>query len=495
MKTEKKSTASSVLRWIDDPLIDTGVAAAVLHADVNSPEEVTWEQWQAFMEALRKDYLDGLLKKQTGILFTTNSFDNPAFKGEKRKAAIEEAFGLVNSPPDVENATIDRCAFFQEFPAVIRAARDQFPMVQGRNQVNFYPSGRAEIPLSGIAYGCLLAIPQVLPVVSGRMPVVAMESKDLLRSFLFGWYEQQQTDLAKARLHGTALPERKGQKTRVAQRLDDIFAAESKLIRDLSRSTKRPGVILYFLSNSSQGCAIDIYSLQPMVSRFLIRVNMADLRQSWQTFVNTFWWKGKTESSDDVMTDEKNRVSNNSLYDDLYSLPTNVQAFLRRYFQRYAENLAGQRKNLDATPIKLWDLLSVFLQIVILMKKEQIEKIRILADELSGIIQKTNDKKLFSQIMGRTQSTNSYTAFRAILVRTALKLLKNEPKLLLTLDDFTEIFEDEENVPHGGFYLTRDMIRIRCLEQLKNWPALRGEEDDEVVAPDEIAIETIDELR
>ncbi len=493
--TDTRTNRSKFLRWTGEPLIDTGVASVVLACEVGNPCEVTWTDWVKTMNRIKEDYLDGLLKKPTGILFTTNSFDNPAFKGEKRKKAIEEAFGFVNSLSDIEDTTVDRCAFFQEFPAVIRAARDQFPMVQGRNQVNFYPSGRAEIPLSGIAYGCLLAIPQVLPVVSGRMPVVAMESKDLLLSFLFGWYEQQQTDLAKARLHGTALPDRKGQKTRVAQRLDDIFAAESKLTRDLSRSTKRPGVILYFLSNSSQGCAIDIYSLQPMVSRFLIRVNMADLRQSWLTFVNAFWWKGKTESSDDVLTNEKNRVSNNSLYDDLYSLPANVQAFLRRYFQSYAENLAGYRKNLDATPIQLWDLLSVFLRIVILMKKEQIEKIRLLADELSGIIQKTNDKKLFSQIMGRTQSTNSYTAFRAILVRTALKLLKNEPKLLLTLDDFTEIFEDEENVPHGGFFLARDMIRIRCLEQLKNWPALRREEDDEVVAPDEIAIETIDELR
>ncbi len=122
-------------RWTGHALVDMGVAAVVLATGNDRPEEVTQDQWTKWMDALERDYLDGLLRKPCLILFTVNAFENPNWsKPEEREQKITRTFESARTgvPP-----LPDPCTFFPEKQAVVRAARDLFPMLMGQQQLNF----------------------------------------------------------------------------------------------------------------------------------------------------------------------------------------------------------------------------------------------------------------------------------------------------------------------------------------------------------------------
>ena len=463
------------LRWTGHALIDMGVAAVVLATGNDQPEDVTQTQWETWMDELERDYQEKLLQKPCSILFTLNAFDNPSWskRPEEREKKIAETF---ESARKAHAMLPEPCTFFPERLAVVRAARDLFPMLMGQQQLNFYPNGRSELPLSALALGCVLSLPRVAPIVSGRAMIVGADDPELLLDLCEVWKEDLDRELALLRAGG-AWNDRKAPRTRLLEALEKVFGP-GRMHRFASEE-RFSGITLYHLSNSGNGPAIDIYTVRPLVNRFLARAEAAAYRPQWKALVRAFWrrpkdgsyeqaiMQGKKKKSAAPLSAEERLQARNDVYEMLPALPDDVASFIRHIFLRFAQNRVGQRQDFRAEDVDIWPLVELFLtELMPTMTSERIETIRRLADELAHEIYTNNDRRLYRQLMGLASGMDSYGAFRALLIRAIRERLRRTNQLLLTFDDYLLLFEEGEGFPRADWRLVRDLVRIRVLEQL-----------------------------
>lgn len=375
--TRKKVTS---LRWTDHPLIDMGLTAVILESGKYAPEEVTEEDWQSVMKTVKRNYVNRNFEKSSGILFTYNApFTNPSYskKPEERKKAIDFAFAIATGKSD---PLPENCYFFNDRPAWIRAARDQVPLLMGREQINFYATGTSELPLSDIAYGCLLALPLATPIISGKMAILKTDDPELLLEIADKWKGELDREYAKKELS-----DRKGIRTRITETLDSIFELYTKKKKKVAKTTKNQivnekyygGLSVYHLSNSGNGPGIQIYHYQPFSLKFLKRANMGAYHFAWKAFTGAFWLSpsGKTGGSEPSKEDRP--VRKNIVMERMTAGPEEAKTIIQ-FFLRYARNRAGILSNLRVSDIDLWpntsSLVELFLMEIYVMKLERIEK-------------------------------------------------------------------------------------------------------------------------
>ncbi|SHK76573.1 hypothetical protein [Rhodothermus profundi] len=463
------------LRWTGHALIDMGVAVVVLATGNERPEEVTQRQWEQWMDELEQDYQDKYLQKPCSILFTLNAFDNPSWskKPEERAQKITRTF---ESARNAASLLAEACTFFPERPAVVRAARDLFPMLMGQQQLNFYPNGRSELPLSALALGCVLSLPRVAPIVSGRAMIVGADDPELLLDLCEYWKEDLDRELALLRAGG-AWKDRKAPRTRLLEALEEVFGPGR--MRRFASDERLSGVTLYHLSNSGNGPAVDLYTVRPLVNRFLARAEAAAHHPRWKALVRAFWRRPKDGSYEQAIVQGKKKKgaaplsaeerlqARNDVYELLPALPEKAARFVKHVFLGFAQNRVGQRRDFRTDDIDIWPLVELFLtELMPTMTPERIETIRRLADELAHEIHANNDRRLYRQLMGLVSGMNSYGAFRALLIRAIRERLRRTNQLLLSFDDYLLLFEEGEGFPRADWRLVRDLVRIRVLEQL-----------------------------
>jgi CRISPR-associated protein Cst1 len=453
------------LLWTGQPVIDMGAVAIALISGAEEPAAVTRQQWKAALSSLAQDYIDGLYRKPSMILLTNNAFENPVFSKdpERRARQIRAAFDKARGEVP---ASHERCAFFPEQPAVIRAARDQMPLLQGKAQFNFYPHGHAELPLSALALGCILALPVVSPVVSGRFMVVAADDNQLLMRLCERWYMELQRERALLRIDGT-VTERKAPRTRLFDALDQVFNKPDG-VRRSQDSAGNFGITLYHLSNSGNGPIVDIYTVPPHVNGFLHRARGAKWAPAWNALVRVFWRNTKGALSGEEPNSGDRSTLRNDLYESLPGLPQEARNFVPRFFGRYILNRAGVSTNLKVADLDQWPILELFLREVMHMHPDRIQKIRELADEIAREIKNNDDRQLYRKIMGRASGYQGYTQLRQMIIRATEERLRREKRLLLSLDDYLLVFEEGAEFPRADWMLARDLIRLRCLETLYN---------------------------
>jgi CRISPR-associated protein Cst1 len=453
------------LRWTGHPVIDMGVGAVVVaiaavHDEVNSPEGVTERQWNDLIDTLEQDYLAGLYRKPSMILLTNNSLENPSATPTTRAIRIRDVFGMcrTNSRTVAEN-----CTYFPERTAATRAARDLIPLVHGRGNINFYPLGGAGLPLSNLALGCVLALPLASPIVSGRLMIVAMDQPDFLLELCDSWRRELDAEFAKLRLAGGDLPERKKARTRLFDKLKELFTEQG----DRRPSTSvNSGVTLYHLTNSGNGPTVDIHTVPPHVTTFLQRAGSAVFKPIWDAVTRAFWRDAKGRLQGTEPDPDSRKVCANDLFESLARMPDEAPTFVRRFFLGFVRNRVGESDAVRAVDVDVWPLVELFLQEVMHMDKERVEKIRMVADELAREIEGNNDKRLYRQLMGVEGGKDQYAALRQLLIRATRERLRRGGDLLVSMDDFLRIFEEAEEYPRADWRLARDLLRLRCLEEL-----------------------------
>jgi CRISPR-associated protein Cst1 len=108
-----------------------------------------------------------------------------------------------------------------------------------------------------------------------------------------------------------------------------------------------------------------------------------------------------------------------------------------------------------------------WLQEVMIMEKERIETIRVVADRIAGEILGQNDKKLLQSLWWSSR----YDQLRALLIRAGVRRAERGQQPLIGFDEFVTVFEHEEDVERPDWRLARDLVLIRIIEQLhqKGW--------------------------
>jgi CRISPR-associated protein Cst1 len=237
----------------------------------------------------------------------------------------------------------------------------------------------------------------------------------------------------------------------------------------------------YLFTSSGQKSEIDIFHLPSNVVSFITSAKRR-YPHSWGEIVQRAW----ALQDDSVEVSDGSKIvhqDRNYFYEDVFGLPHNAYGFLRRYFlRRPILGKAVGKQKLDPRfnysfvndrEMISWELTGLFLEKVMKMDKDRIADIKNLGDRLAKFIQE-QDARLFKKLF---LAKNDYQ-LRLELLRAANAA--NEK--LLPYEEFISVFFiDEGDTAKPDWYLARDLLMVRIIEQLRGeWIESHKELLDEV---------------
>jgi len=487
------------LDYTGHPFLDVGLATLTAFANKRHPRDLTEADLENAARWMAEHYVVDPLKSFLTVAFTSNAwFAQTAYdptKGrtpeEQRKRAQERAHWaqqhLFQWRSDLQaKGTADHVMLQSErdvfigFPVVAhplskrlspgRGARAQIPLTFGDEYINFFPSGDPGLPISGMSVLAFYMLPLGCAKVGGRLLAVHSDDPAILLHFASTFLGINRQHIETAQNAGERkLPEtsRRKPKTLLMQIL--LAALEERRQKQTHRHAA-PTVTGYYFTNSGQGAELDIFPLPLEVTDFLQNVvNNPKYKFAWQHLVARAWQitkakRGQTEAPPPRY---------NRLYEDLFALPQDAPAFIRRYLLRRRYHPWGKDDPTAAydtfheAAALSWQLTALFLRKVMLMNTERIQHIRELGDALADYIVTQNDRRLLNDFLMARQ----YARVRAALIKASHAEVRRGHPPLVTLDRFLAVFEQAEGLPYQDWRLGRDLVLIRLFEQLyaKGW--------------------------
>lgn len=480
----------STLHWTGDPYLDVGLATLLAFSDKSDPAALTDADFDAVAQWILDNYARDPLKSFLTVAFTSNSWFASASMEESRRRERGHKHAYAWRAPSLPDL---RCVF-TGLPALDdvlsdrltkgRAARVQIPLVQGDENINFYPGGVPGLPISGQALLCLQILPLGCAKVAGRLLLVHASLPEVTLGFARAFLAENRRNvqLAQQANEKKLAESRASLGTLLVETLVNLFDEASYLT---DPNAEPFSITAYHLSNAGQGPGIDVYHLPLGVTGFIRRALAARFRPVWSQVVraarrraeaNAAARKGKS-----TPTPERN-----PFYEDLLRLPEEARRFLRRYFlaptiQRLSAAQTGDSGE-PAASLPVWGLVELFLHEVMNMDKIRIQHIRELADRLANYIKGENDRRLFQTLYAATR----YTDVRSALIKANLAALRQGYPPLITFEQFIVVYEIGEEVPLQDWRLAHDLMLLRLMEQLADW--LRA--DRELL--EAVAVESLD---
>jgi CRISPR-associated protein Cst1 len=234
---------------------------------------------------------------------------------------------------------------------------------------------------------------------------------------------------------------------------------------------------IYYFTNYSDDCDIDIFDLPNPIFSFLKRVLRPALKKEWDYFIKKHfllkksaifdngtgeWFKRKGERKVLINFEECRGIANNTIYDFLYS---------GKSILRYLRSLHKEK----SFPI----MITVsYLKEVKRMRQEQIDLIRKIADKIIALAQKEGN---YNKFLIPLEGARYASQLRAAILRSVKAQYKNgEAEPFIRFNDYVEfLFPDGQSWTE-----VRDFMLICLYERLH----------DLHVEPDQISDDDIPDI-
>jgi len=472
------------LDYTGHPLLDVGLATLTAFARKRHPRDLTEADLEAAARWMAEHYVVDPLKSFLTVAFPNSGFTQPAYNKQPEKREIyarRVLFAGLDATPSAEDDPLLRrpaAAVPYDVKGELppgRAFRQHVPLLSGEGYINFHPYGDPGLPLSGESILAFQALPLGCAKVGGHLLAVHSNDPAILLHFAKAFLEANRKHLQTAEATGARkLPETGSHrpKTTLIRHLTDALRERQKAAEALGAP---PTVTGYYFTNSGQGAELTIFPLPSEVSDFLQTALTPKYRDAWERLVSRAWQITKARRGKEAPPPRYNR-----LYEDLFALPQDAPAFIRRYFLRRPDRIWGKDDparaydTLQEAALVSWPLTQLFLRKVMLMDSERIQHIRTLGDALAEYIVAQNDRRFFRAFL----TARRYDHLRMALIKASHGEVKRGHPPLITLEGFLAVFEEAEDVPYADWKLGRDLVLIRLFEQLyaKGWLQQHAEE-------------------
>ncbi len=467
------------LDYTGHPFLDVGLATLAAFANKRHPRQLTEADLENAARWMAEHYVVDPLKTFLTVAFPNSGFTQPAYNKhpEKRRIYAQRVLlaGLDAPPTPEYDPFTHRPAAAVPYDvkgelAPGRAFRQHVPLLSGEGYINFHPLGDPGIPLSGETMLAFQALPLGCAKVGGRLLAVHSDDPAILLHFASTFLGINRQHIGAAQKAGERkLPETSRRKPKTLL-MQILLAALKKRRQKQTHRHAAPTVTGYYFTNSGQGAELDIFPLPLEVTDFLQNViNNPKYEPAWQHLVARAWQitkakRGQTEAPPPRY---------NRLYEDLFALPQDAPAFIRRYLLRRRYHPWGKDDPTAAydtfheAAALSWQLTALFLRKVMLMNTERIQHIRELGDALADYIVTQNDRRFFRTFL----TAQRYSHLRMALIKASHAEVQRGRPPLITLDRFLAVFEETEGEPYPDWKLGRDLVLIRLFEQLyaKGW--------------------------
>jgi len=475
-----------MLKYTGHPLVDVGAATIAAFVGKSNLASITEADLDKVADFIEREYARKPLKAFLTVAFTSNSwFAQYGFESQPEKRA-DYAKRLLRGYRSGTPKLNEKCVF-TGYPAVGlalsdklplgRAFRQHIPMLTGEDVINFHPGGDPGVPVSGEALLCIQTFPLGCAKCAGRLLAVHSDNEDLMFEFADEfWRQNQQALLLAHQQDGEQLKEASfSTKTLLVKTLLDIQIRREEMIDDL-----RPCSVTAYHLNNGKSVALDIYHLPLELIEFLSLARSPKYHSQWTAIAQSAWHTAKPKSQTAKEDEEDNRRKWNSLYEDLFGLPSNAREFVRKHLLRtysFREEIG----------LVSWKLTRLFLEKVMRMNRQCIDEIEKLGDRLADYIVQTGGKDFF-----RVLSTERrYDYFRTSLLRADRRCAEQNNHPLITLEQFYQVFEAEQDGILMGdrWKWGRDLMVIRIIERLvdKRWLATNADLATETLEEQETA--------
>lgn len=473
------------LDYTGHPFYDVGLATLTAFARKRHPSELEPGDLQAAAEYMQHNYTVNPLKSFLTVAFPNSGFTQPAYEKqpEKRDRYARNVLFAFDAEPATEMDPLSglpaanaRYDVDGELPPG-RAYRQHVPLLTGEDTINFFPYGDAGLPLSGLTMLAIQALPLGCAKVAGRLLAVHSDSPALLLYFARTFLKINLQNVQVAQAAGDSkLPETSSYNPRTL--LIDLLLQAEQESQNRQTAEEPLSLTAYHFTNSGQGADLQIYPLPLEVGAFLRAALQPKYHDQWQALIRRGW---------QLSLKGEDQPRYNRLYEDVFSLPENAAAFIRRYFLRRPATRPRDRTDPTAhydtrreAGLISWPLTELFLKKVMMMDENRIASIRSLGDSLAQYILRSNDRAFFNAFwMGR-----NYGEVRAALIRASQREVRAGRPPLIGLDQFLAVFEQYEGTPAADWRLGRDLVLIRLLEALyqQGWLQQHAEEIAETLA-------------
>lgn len=471
------------LNWTGHALMDHALAGHTVFAGQHHPADLTGADFARFADWAADAYFSPDMTSWISVAFTSN-FINNQHSAETKRSTLHSLLTSYQRPGILH----ERCTYFPHLPAQGRYSRMIMPLGMGVGQINFYPSGVPGTPLSGLAVTALQGLAVSAPLVSGRLVIIDADDPELLLDIVRRWSPELTSRIDLSTTTGERTPTWTAARTRLTEVMQDVLR---------TRGVTRPGdavppggVTLHHLSNSGQGPSMFVHHLQHLHLRFMQSAQQRH-PDAWAAIRRAAHTPAKKQNGE---LPDAHYGTRNALDEALFNLPQRAPSFfrthLRRPFLASLKPTRTKRKKTDpptSTPpvdlTPLWNLTAHFLQEILDMRDTQITAIQTIGDALARWIADENDKRLFRNVL----TTTAPGAFRSVLTRATLAHIQEqvrsgtahrEQQLLITDETYLRAFEARNDTGHLTFWLARDLLVMRVIQQLHDRQFFEQHPDD-----------------
>ena len=487
-----KSNDAVQLNYTGHPLLDVGIATIVAFAEKDHPDEITEADLDAIADYMAEQYIKNPLRGFLTVAFPNSGFTQPAFfkQPDKQQIYIERVLRAYRE----DAPQLDELGVFMGLPAADisfdvydrlesgRAFRQHVPLQTGEGVINFHPHGDPGLPISGLALFAIQAYPLGSAKCAGRTLSIHSDNPEIMIHFANKFLEKNREAIQLAQIaNSKKMPESHLKfRTLIIKTLLEGLELQAD-----SRDEQEPfSITAYHMTNSGQGADLAIYHLPSQIIEYLSEMLSASYRLAWQQLERSAWVlfkpkRGQKEAPPDF------RPNRNYLYQDLFNLAEepyrNGHRFIRTYFLRDAHRYArldktdprGRYSTQKEAHLVSWKLTDVFLRRIMYMEAERIEQIRQLGDALADYIHGQNDRRFFQTFY----TENRYGYLRNSLIKANTAHVKRGNAPFLTLDNYISVFEEGVELERPDWWLARDLVLIRMVEQLHKNGWLGANED------------------
>lgn len=449
MKAEEKVEEEKVQNaddqlfyWTGHPFVDAGLAAILLIARKNKPEELTKKDIEKAIEFASKlyatkewssSYFHGMVFPNSGIVMA-----NPSMTNKRSPEAIAENLWNILKEFKADDKGSPKCVLCGRRSVYTKKEvyLSVFPLLGTGGVPNFFhsanPSG------ADICAHCVF-LTQFMPLASYRLSRVLIIHA-YPYEFMLELCKEAFADVRKSKLASQARGFRRPE--------NFLFRLVGEITRKIERDDfwEDVSVTLYYFICNLQKQILDVIHVPTPILRFIAYANLID-RIGWKRIVAMGWREQPDENEFEKFEYEKRNT--------IYSRLLNYKTILPYFYN-------SEEREVNAS----WNLLAFYCKEVIGLDIEILGFVKDVGDKIVETIEKLPDHKLDDEIRSLERAEKLYQ-FEAFFIRIE-KLRQNLgiEKTLLSFDEFARILTAYGEDINISWRTVKNLLLFRIYEKL-----------------------------
>ena len=432
-----------------DPFADAG-GFAIEYLSEKFPEKDILE----LIDYITKIYVEKWGGKLDAF-FLNSKITNNAFKGNKKIEETKKYFkGLVDG---VESLEFGYCRITGRETKLFFAGRNNSVMTgSGKLNINFHHFFQKGISLSKEALIRIHFVPFSCQQLQGRISLMQSSNAKLSNLFVRLTIEKNLHEIGIGISEGVA----KSDFNKPANAIFDFVDHVLSQLKDFNEGNTLPSLTLYHFTNFGASPEIQMYQLPAKVFLFYRTCLQPRFKEDWQKFVRSHYFDGQHKGAQYNLQTEKfemtkskgtefidlneykqwfNRILNKLLIDE------NIRPEILRWSRKHPFN---------------FEIVSIYQQNIIGMKKETINKIK----ELAAFLVREEDADKIKKRIKALDGAKNASALRRFILKdvVAANYAANNDNPIVSVDDYVNYL-----FPDGSYWAEiRDILLIAIYQEL-----------------------------